>query len=94
MFKPQPDGREVALRLQSVGIPVQKVVRKRLSGHYTAEFFVPDMQAEVAAAAVWASAIQRYFHDEVTIINTHDTTAAWRPGNPVICAVVTFALRP
>lgn len=91
MSKPQLDGREIASRLNRAGIPVQKVVRKRHSGYYTAEFFVPNMETEVAAAAVWARAIQRCFHEAV-IINTHDTTADWRPGSPVICAAVTFAL--
>lgn len=92
MFKSQPDGREVATRLQAMGIPVQKVVRKRHSGYYSAEFFVPNLETEVESAMVWARTIQRCFNDAVTIIAAEDTTADWRPGTPVICAVVTFML--
>ncbi len=92
MFKSHPDGRELALRLHSVGIPVQKVVRKRQSGYYTAEFFVPNLETEIEPAAVWARLIQRCFDGHATIIAAQDTIADWRPGKPVICAIVTFAL--
>lgn len=92
MFKQQPDGREIATRLHAAGIPVQKVVRKRQTGYYIAEFFVPNLEAEIDPAVVWARAIRRCFHEQVMIIQTQDTTAEWRPGKPVICAAVTFTL--
>lgn len=78
--------------LQEAGIPVQKVVRKRNNGYFMADFFVPDMQTPVASSAQWANRIRRQFDQQVTIINTNDTVATWRPGQPTIYATVTFDL--
>ncbi|MGB1288183.1 MAG: hypothetical protein ACPG7F_16720 [Aggregatilineales bacterium] len=79
--------------LKNVNIDVQKVVRKRRTGYYMADFFVPDMQSATASASIWARALRQEFPQSIDIIDTKDTVAAWRPGQPIICATVTFAVR-
>ena len=85
-------GKAMQKLLHEAGIEAQKVVRKRQSGYYTADFFVPDMQEGIASSAVWASQITQQFAGRVTIIAAHDMVASWRPGKPIICATVIFAI--
>ena len=75
--------------LRSLGINVQQVTRKRRTGHYLAEFFVPEMREPVPPAALWAQTIS---DAGLTVLDSEDTVASWRPDRPVIWATVTFAL--
>ncbi len=75
--------------LISAGVAAQKVVRKRETGDYVADFFIPDMDEEIPPADVWAKQIQRVLPDAL-ILDTHNTIAAWRTGQPVIYATVIF----
>jgi hypothetical protein len=84
------NGREMQQRLEYAGIHAQKVVRKRESGYYTADFYEPNMQSSIPPAQVFARQIQQRFPGKVAIIQTRDTRADWRPGSPVILASVTF----
>lgn len=84
-------GRAMRQRLASLGIPVQKVVRKQRSGDYVADFFVPNLHEPIAPSNEWAHEIRRRLPD-VAILETHDTIADWRPGRPVIHATVVFRL--
>lgn len=85
-------GRAMQRHLESLGIPAQKLVRKRESGDYVAEFFVPEMNEPIEPSRIWAQRIQAIL-PHATIINTHDTIASWRPDTPVIYATVIFQLR-
>lgn len=85
------NGREMQAHLARLGIRAQKVTRKRFSGHFVAEFFVPNLEASVPPARDWAARIQQQLGG-ASIIAAHDTRAAWRPGQPIIAASVTFAL--
>ena len=76
--------------LDALGVPAQKVVLKRETHHYVAEFFVPEMSAAIAPAHDWARRIQQVL-PSANIIDTHDTVADWRSGDPVILATVVFA---
>lgn len=78
--------------LTTLGIAAQKVVRKRESGDYVAEFFIPDMNTPVAPAQDWAQRIRTALPQAI-IVDVHDTIANWRPGQPVIYATVIFRLR-
>lgn len=82
-------GRAMCRHLVSLGIDVQKVVRKRETGDYVADFFVPQMQNPIAPAREWARQIRRVL-PSASIIDTHDTVASWRAGEPVIYATVAF----
>jgi hypothetical protein len=80
-------------RLETLGIPVQKVVRKRETGAYLADFYVPEMREAIPPAAVWARRLGDALPD-IRIVDTHDTVANWRPGQPVIYATVAFHVEP
>lgn len=82
-------GRELRRHLVSLGVDVQKVVRKRETGDYVADFYIPDMDDPIQPAREWAKQIRRAL-PQVHILDTHDTIAAWRPGQPVIYATVVF----
>lgn len=82
-------GRAMCRHLMSLGVVVQKVVRKRETGDYVADFFIPDMDDAIAPASQWAQVIRRALPD-AKIIDTHDTIASWRPDQPVIHATVVF----
>lgn len=82
-------GRAMSRHLISLGIDVQKVVRKRETGDYVADFFVPQMQTPIAPAQEWARKIRRVL-PSASIVDTHDTIASWRVGQPVIYATVAF----
>lgn len=82
-------GRAMCRHLVSLGVPAQKIVRKQETGDYVADFFVPEMTEPVASGKVWAERIKAVM-PHVRIIDTHDTIAAWRPGQPVIYATVIF----
>lgn len=84
------NGREMQQRLGTAGIYAQKVIRKRETGYYVADFYEPNMQAAVPPAQVWARQLQQRYPGKVRIIQTRDTRADWRPGSPVILASVTF----
>lgn len=84
-------GRAMCRHLVSLGVPAQKVVRKQETGDYVADFFVPEMSEPVAPAKEWAKRIQEVL-PSAKIIDTHDTIATWRPGQPVIYATVIFQL--
>lgn len=77
--------------LVSLGVPAQKIIRKIETGDYVADFFVPDMSEPIAPAEEWAKRIQAVMPN-VRIIDTHNTIAAWRKGQPVIYATVIFKL--
>jgi hypothetical protein len=77
--------------LRAVGIDAQKVTRRRHSGHYVADFFVPNLQEPVNPSNFWAENISQRV-DGLKIIEHEDTVADWRAGQPVIWASVTFAL--
>jgi hypothetical protein len=82
-------GRAMQRYLETLGVPVQKLVRKRETGDYVAEFFVPEMDSPVESSRVWAKRIRAAL-PHATIITTHDTIASWRPDMPVIYATVIF----
>lgn len=84
-------GREMCRHLETLGVVAQKVVRKRETGDYVAEFFVPEMAVAIPPAEEWAQCILEVLPDAF-IINKHNTIAAWRPGKPVIYATVIFQL--
>ncbi len=84
-------GREMFRYLVSLGIGVQKVVRKRQTGDYVADFYVPELHAPVPSARVWALRLQQIMPG-VTILATHDIVAPWRAGCPIIYATVVFRL--
>jgi hypothetical protein len=84
-------GRALRRHLETLGVTSQKIVRKRETGHYVAEFFVPQMAVAILPADEWAERILEVLPD-AQIINTHDTIAAWRPSQPVIFATVIFQL--
>ena len=75
--------------LISAGVAAQKVVRKRESGDYVADFFIPDMDEAIPPAHEWAAQIQAVL-PSARILDTHNTIAAWRIGQPVIYATVSF----
>lgn len=77
--------------LLASGVAVQKVVRKRETGDYVADFFIPEMTDSIPPASEWAMQISQVLPD-ANILDTHDTTAAWRSGEPVIYATVVFRL--
>jgi hypothetical protein len=77
--------------LKTLGITAQKIVRKRETGDYVAEFFVPEMAVAIPPANEWAERIMEAL-PHAQIITTHDTIAAWRPNRPVIYATVIFQL--
>jgi hypothetical protein len=83
-------GREMRDTLHAAGIPAQIVTRKRATGHYEAEFFIPELQQPVESASVYASMIERGLTN-VRIVGQHDNHAHWRPGQPVIMATVVFS---
>lgn len=74
--------------LLAQGITAQRVTYKRQRGCYVAEFYVPEMQTPVAPAGTWARQITAC---GLRVLNTEDTIATWRAGQPVIHAAVTFA---
>jgi len=82
-------GRELRRHLVALGVAAQKVVRKRDTGDYVADFFVPEMDNPIPSARQWAEDIQAVLPD-VHILDTHDTIADWRIGQPVIYATVVF----
>lgn len=84
-------GRALCRHLVSLGVPAQKIVRKQETGDYVADFFVPEMSEPVAPAKEWAKRIREAL-PSARIIDTHDTIAAWREGQPVIYATVIFQL--
>ena len=84
-------GRAIWRHLVASGIEAQKVVRKRETGDYIADFFVPDMKDPIASSKEWAWRIRQILPD-AAIVDTHDTVAGWRPGQPVIHATVIFRL--
>jgi hypothetical protein len=84
-------GREMCRQLVKLGVPAQKIVRKQETGDYVAEFFVPEMSEPIAPAKEWAKRIREAIPN-VRIVDTHDTIAAWRPGQPVIYATVIFQM--
>lgn len=86
------NGREMQTRLERSGIRAQKVVKRRFTGHYTAEFYVPNLEAAVPAAREWARRIEQGLGGAIEIIEVRDTRADWRPGKPIIAASVTFAV--
>lgn len=77
--------------LVALGVAAQKVVRKQETGDYVADFFIPEMDDPIPPATEWARQIRRVL-PEAHIIDTHDTIAAWRAGQPVIYATVVFQL--
>lgn len=84
-------GRAMQRHLVSLGIAAQKVVRKRETEAYVAEFFVPNMESAIASSQEWALSIRQAL-PHAHIIDTHDTIAAWRPDKPIIHATVVFHL--
>lgn len=83
-------GPEMQAYLKSAGIEAQKVVRRRDTGYYVADFFIPGMDAAVQPSAAWAERIRQRL-DGLTIVNMSDTIASWRAEKPIIWASVTFA---
>ncbi|MEO1287329.1 MAG: hypothetical protein AAFV93_06140 [Chloroflexota bacterium] len=75
--------------LVSLGVDTQKVVRKRETGNYVADFYISGMDDPIAPARNWARDICHVLPD-AKIVDTHDTIATWRKGKPVIYATVTF----
>lgn len=84
-------GRAMCRHLVNLGVPAQKVVRKQETGDYVSDFFTDEFTEPVAPAKEWAKRIQEVL-PSAKIIDTHDTIAAWRPGQPVIYATVIFQL--
>lgn len=77
--------------LSRLGIEPQKVTFKRDARHYIADFYVPEMQIPVRPAREYAHIMQQRLQG-VRIIETHDTVATWRSGQPIIFATVAFTL--
>ena len=82
-------GRAMQRHLEAMGLCAQKIVQKRDTGHYVAEFFIPGMKEPVESSVIWAGRICGMLPD-VVIIQTHDTCAQWREDCPVIVATVVF----
>lgn len=82
-------GRAMCRHLISSGVSAQKVVRKRETGNYVADFFIPEMDEAIPPADEWAEQIRRVL-PTAHILDTHDTVASWRTGQPVIYATVIF----
>lgn len=82
-------GRAMCRHLVSSGVAVQKVVRKRETGYYVADFFIPEMDKAIPPADVWAEQI-RHVLPTAHILDTHDMIASWRTEQPVIYATVVF----
>lgn len=74
--------------LSSLGVNVTEVVRKRDTGHYVADVYVPGMGEAVQPAEVYAEQISSVI--PATIVHQHNQTAHWRDGNPVVWASVHF----
>ena len=84
-------GRAMRRHLESLGVEAQKIVRKRETGDYVADFYIPEMHEPIAPAKEWAQRIRAVL-PTARIVDTHDTIAAWRPDKPVIYATVIFQL--
>lgn len=84
-------GRAIWRHLVASGIEAQKVVRKRETGDYIADFYIPNMKDPIEPSTIWASRIRQTLPD-ARIVETYDTVAGWRPGQPVIHATVVFRL--
>jgi len=85
-------GREMQAYLKKRGVAstLRKVVKRRFTGHYTAEFYAPNLDSSVASATEFAKQIEKAL--PVEVIEARDTRAEWRPGKPIIAASVTFAV--
>lgn len=84
-----PFGPEVQRMLHGAGIPAANVTRRRDEPIYTVDFFNPEMQSPTKPAKVWAAEITSNFKG-ITVIDTTDTVAVWRPGAPVVAAMIQF----
>lgn len=84
-------GRAMCRHLVSLGVPAQKVVRRQETGDYIADFFTEFLQEATLPAKEWSQKIREVL-PTARLIDTHDTIAAWRPGQPVIYATVIFTL--
>lgn len=82
-------GRAMCRHLISSGVSAQKVVRKRETGNYVADFFIPEMDEAIPPANEWAEQILGVL-PTAHILDTHDTIAGWRAEQPVIYATVVF----
>jgi hypothetical protein len=87
------NGRDMCKLLSEVGIRAQKVIRKRETDTYIADFYVPEMKNDVPSAQAWGERIKRQFPDKVQIIQLDDLRADWREGRPIIAATVTFVFK-
>jgi hypothetical protein len=87
------NGRAMATLLSEAGIRAQKVIRKRESDTYIADFYTPEMKTDVPSAQQWAKEIKQTFPGKVTIIQLDDLRADWREGCPIIAATVTFTFK-
>lgn len=76
--------------MKEQGINAQKVVRRRTTGHYVADFFVPGMSTPVDSSRQWARTMQQRING-LRVVDTSDTVAGWRSDTPIIWASVTFA---
>ncbi len=84
-------GPAMKIQLESAGITPRSVTRRQDSGFYVAEFYNTRMQDPVQPSRVYANAIEERL-GELEIVDTHDTVADWRPGQPIIWASVTFRI--
>jgi len=84
-------GQAMRRHLGSLGLYAQKIVRKKGTGYYVADFYVPEMAEAIPCAQSWAQHIQALLPG-AEVIATQDTVADWRPGQPVIYATVVFRL--
>lgn len=84
-------GKSLLEALQAAGIHASDVSRNRRTGIHTVRFVAPNLTAMdspgTAPAKVWARRITAAFSD-VEIVDTYDSVAEWREGQPVIFATV------
>jgi hypothetical protein len=76
--------------LRRAGINPEQVKRKRATGEYIADFYVPGMGEPVHGKKYWQRKIAAL--PGVEIVKTDEIRATWRPGKPIISASVMFNL--
>jgi hypothetical protein len=86
-----PSGPAMQERLHEVGIEARRVVRRRDTGHYIADFFIPGMQTPIDPSKEWARKMEQRLVG-LRVLKMDDTLADWRADKPVIWASVTFAV--
>lgn len=84
-------GKSLLEALRAAGIEASDASRNRRTGIYTVRFVAPNVgdfnSRGTDPAKVWATRITNALTD-VEVVNTYDSRADWRAGNPVLFALV------